>query len=296
MAPPRISLVCLAGLAHSAVAPPPATLPKYVVHIMADDLGYGDVGWRTRHTEKVETPTLDALVSEGVEIPEHYSYKMCSPSRVSTLTGRYPYHAGYYNNNGGDTEGAPIEFTLLPAHLQKAGWATHALGKWHAGWAFKRYTPTYRGFDTCLVSSGNLDGYWGSESGGHCTKDAATGDIVQFDGFDEDRAEQQQQTAREKQAQAQAQAQAQQGGSSSGGKDDDDASAASMATDLLRGVGTTLTPGAGMNWQNGTEYDTRMYTAEAQALIAAHDTAQGFYLYLAFHNVHVPIEFPRGTA
>ena len=138
------------------------------------------MGWRTKDSEKVETPTLDRLLAEGVEIPEHYSYKMCSPSRVSTLTGRYPYHAGYYNNNGGDTEGAPIEYTLLPGHLKKAGWSTHALGKWHAGWMFKRYTPTYRGFDTCLVSSGNLDGYWGSQSAGHCTKDA-TGDIVQFD-------------------------------------------------------------------------------------------------------------------
>ena len=78
----------------------------------------------------METPTLDALVSAGVEIPEHYSYKMCSPSRVSSLTGRYPYHAGYYNNNGGDDEGAPIDYTMLPGHLKKAGWKTHALGKW----------------------------------------------------------------------------------------------------------------------------------------------------------------------
>ena len=102
-----------------------ADKPKYVIHIMADDLGYGDVGWKTTKTERVETPTLDALVGAGVEIPEHYSYKMCGPSRVSTLTGRYPYHAGYYNNNGGDDEGALIDYTMLPGQLKKAGWKTH---------------------------------------------------------------------------------------------------------------------------------------------------------------------------
>ena len=181
--------------------------------IMADDLGYGDVGWRTTTTERVETPTLDRLVSEGVEIPEHYSYKMCGPSRVSTLTGRYPYHAGYYNNNGGDTEGAPIAYTMLPGHLKQAGWATHALGKWHAGWSFKNYTPTFRGFDTYLGSSGNLDGYWGSLSGVHCTRNLSTGDLERFDGFDEDWAE-------------------------AHPLGDDPKP---MAHDLLRGVGTNLT-------------------------------------------------------
>tara|TARA_B110000208_G_C11603879_1_gene371080 strand:+ start:203 stop:766 length:564 start_codon:yes stop_codon:yes gene_type:complete len=163
-----------------------SSLPRHVIHILADDLGYGDPGWKTTHTEKVETPNLDRLVAEGVELPEHYSYKMCSPSRVSTLSGRYPYHAGYYNNNGGDTEGIPIEYTLLPAQLKKAGWMTHGLGKWHAGWIFTNYTPTYRGFDTCLMSSGNLDGYWGSLSGGHCTKSNDNSSIYErFDGFDE---------------------------------------------------------------------------------------------------------------
>ena len=102
------------------------------------------------------------------------------------------------------------------------------------------------------------------------------GAIEQFDGFDEDRAERQL--------------------LENGASSDDDAPLAGAATDLLRGVGTTLTPGVGRNWANGTEYDSRMYTAEAEALIAAHDTAKGFYLYMAFHNVHVPIEFPRDTA
>ena len=80
------------------------------------------------------------------------------------------------------------------------------------------------------MSSGNLDGYWGSQSGGHCTKDAA-GDIIRFDGFDEDRAERQRQL--------------------SGGSDDDSAPAVGMATDLLRGVGETLTVPTGGSFGNG---------------------------------------------
>ena len=117
-------LACVAGvflcLKHRVEQDPPN-----IVLIFCDDLGYGDVGWKTTKTERVETPTLDALVGAGVEIPEHYSYKMCGPSRVSTLTGRYPYHAGYYNNNGGDDEGALIDYTMLPGQLKKAGWKTH---------------------------------------------------------------------------------------------------------------------------------------------------------------------------
>ena len=55
---------------------------------------------------------------------------MCSPARSSALSGRYPYHIGFYQNNGGDNEGVPLSFKMLPALLKPANWATHALGKW----------------------------------------------------------------------------------------------------------------------------------------------------------------------
>ena len=74
---------------------------------------------------------LDGLVSEGVELTDFYVYKMCAPSRASVLSGRYPFHVGYYNNNGADNEGIPLGFKLLPSLLKPQGWATHALGKWH---------------------------------------------------------------------------------------------------------------------------------------------------------------------
>ena len=56
--------------------------------------------------------------------------QMCSPARSSALSGRYPYHIGFYQNNGGDNEGVPLSFKMLPALLKPKNWATHALGKW----------------------------------------------------------------------------------------------------------------------------------------------------------------------
>jgi hypothetical protein len=126
--------------------------PIYVMHVVADDLGFDDVQWRNG---QAITPALDKLLAAGVEIPDFYVYKMCAPSRGSILSGRYPYHIGMYNNNGLQ-EGVNLNISLLPAVLQEnADWATHAFGKWHLGWFSKAYLPTRRGFDSFFGSSGN---------------------------------------------------------------------------------------------------------------------------------------------
>jgi hypothetical protein len=65
--------------------------PAYVIHVLADDLGYHDVNWRNNQTI---TPNLDKLAKAGIEIPEFYVYKFCAASRGSILSGRYPYHIG----------------------------------------------------------------------------------------------------------------------------------------------------------------------------------------------------------
>lgn len=155
----RLSAAVAAGLLLAAL--PPACA-KYVLHVVADDLGYDDVGWRNGHAI---TPTLNTLVQNGVEIPEFYTYMMCAPARGSTLSGRYPSHLGVYTKNFAEWDLEKAK--LLPAAL-KAGngartWVAHALGKWHLGWYFRNYTATYRGFDTFFGSSGNYgggEGYW----------------------------------------------------------------------------------------------------------------------------------------
>ena len=82
---------------------------------------------------------------------------MCAPSRGSVMTGRYPWHVGYYDNNGGG--GPPLGFKLLPELLAPT-YDSHALGKWHLGWLLRKYTPAWRGFKTFHGSSGNTDDYW----------------------------------------------------------------------------------------------------------------------------------------
>eukprot|EP00937_MAST-01D_sp_MAST-1D-sp2_P000113 g113.t1 len=106
------------------------TTGKYVLHVVADDLGYDDVGWRN---PQVYTPTLDGLVKDGVEIPEFNTYMMCAPARGSLMSGRYPMRLGVYTENLAEWD--LDKAVLLPAAL-KAGkgdlrWATHALGKVH---------------------------------------------------------------------------------------------------------------------------------------------------------------------
>lgn len=110
----------------------PIAHAKYVLHVVADDLGYDDVGWRNGQTL---TPNLDSLVHNGVEIPEFYTYMMCAPARGATMSGRYPMRLGVYIANLAEWDLDKAK--LLPAVLKEGTsdrmWATHALGKWHVG-------------------------------------------------------------------------------------------------------------------------------------------------------------------
>ena len=91
IAPALIATVVLLGEdSHDA------NMAKYVLHVVADDLGYDDVGWRNG---VAITPTLDALVAVGVELKEFYTYMECAPARGATMTGRYPMRLGVYTNN-----------------------------------------------------------------------------------------------------------------------------------------------------------------------------------------------------
>jgi hypothetical protein len=101
---------------------------KYVVHIVVDDLGYDDVGY---HNSRFITPTLDRLRSCGIHLSQFYAFKTCAPSRASMLAGRYPFNMGIYENADIDSFGIPTNFTLLPELFHRAGFATHAIGKWH---------------------------------------------------------------------------------------------------------------------------------------------------------------------
>lgn len=103
----------------------------------------------------MHTPTISALVREGVELHRHYAHMICTPSRSSLQTGRLPVHLITQLADPCDKAGAiPRNMTGLAEQLQRAGYATHQVGKWDAGMSTPRHTPHGRGFDTSLnVSS-----------------------------------------------------------------------------------------------------------------------------------------------
>jgi len=117
-----------------------------VVVIYADDLGWGDLG--CFGADDLDTPALDALCASGVRLPQWYSSSpVCSPSRASLLTGRYPARAGVDAILGGarTTAGLPPQATLA-SRLRERGYATGVFGKWHLG-ADAASGPLERGFD-----------------------------------------------------------------------------------------------------------------------------------------------------
>jgi arylsulfatase A-like enzyme len=118
-----------------------------VVVLYADDLGWGDVG--CFGADDLKTPHLDDLSASGARLPNWYSNSpVCSPSRASLLTGRYPAHAGVEAILGGSrhTVGLPDQPTIA-SELRDRDYSTAIIGKWHLG-VEPSYAPVHRGFDT----------------------------------------------------------------------------------------------------------------------------------------------------
>ncbi|MGE3807175.1 MAG: sulfatase-like hydrolase/transferase [Gemmataceae bacterium] len=131
-----------------------------IIVILADDLGWSDVGFNG--CREIPTPNLDALAKSGVRLQAGYaSHPYCSPSRAGLLSGRYSQRFGHECNPGfNKTDGLPLEETLLPAVLKQHGYATAAIGKWHLG-DDPKFWPTERGFDFWYGFSGGGMSYWG---------------------------------------------------------------------------------------------------------------------------------------
>ena len=142
-----------------------ATQPN-IVHIVADDLGWKDVGFNG--CTDIKTPNIDALAAGGAKLSHFYVQPMCTPTRAALMTGRYPFRYGLQtavipsvSSYGLDTE----EF-LMPQCLKDAGYKTAIIGKWHLGHADKKWWPKQRGFDYQYGAMiGELDYFTHSEHG-----------------------------------------------------------------------------------------------------------------------------------
>lgn len=120
-----------------------------IVFLLADDLGYGDLGCFGQ--TKIRTPNLDRMAAEGVRLTQHYSGNaVCAPSRCVLMTGLHPGHAFIRNNKSVPPEGQyplPTETVTLAKLLKQAGYATGGFGKWGLGPPASHSTPARQGFD-----------------------------------------------------------------------------------------------------------------------------------------------------
>lgn len=137
----------LAPLIVLLLAPLGFAASPNIVYILADDLGYNDVGFNGG--KEIKTPALDALAASGARLERYYVQPVCSPTRAALMTGRYPMRLGLQVGviRPWAKYGLPIEERMLPQALHDAGYTTIILGKWHLGSFDKAYFPTARGFD-----------------------------------------------------------------------------------------------------------------------------------------------------
>jgi arylsulfatase A-like enzyme len=135
-----------------------------IVFILADDLGYADLGF---HGSEIRTPHIDRLAAEGLELTRSYTQPQCTPTRVAFLTGCYPYRFGLHEHIIApfSREGLPKDTPTIAERLRTLGYYTAAIGKWHVGEARKSYLPNQRGFDHFFGCNGGSISYWNYRSG-----------------------------------------------------------------------------------------------------------------------------------
>ncbi|MEI6467011.1 MAG: sulfatase [Verrucomicrobiota bacterium] len=136
-----------------------------IIFILADDLGYTDVG--CFGSKYYETPNIDRLAAQGTRFTSFHQHQNCTPTRAALMSGQYSVRTGMYTVGGIDrfdwskrplrpvdnVTNLPLDRTLLPAALKAAGYATGMFGKWHIGQQ-GNYLPGKRGFDEAIVSMG----------------------------------------------------------------------------------------------------------------------------------------------
>lgn len=157
------TLSCMAKNDFSNSTRRPTRQP-HIIFIVADDLGWNDVGW---HNPSMLTPNLDRLAKNGVILNSSYVQPICTPSRSSFLSGYFPIHTGLQHGviHGSQPNCLPTNLTLLPQQMKRLGYSTHMAGKWHLGFCNWKCTPTFRGFDSFVGFYNGAEGYFNHSQG-----------------------------------------------------------------------------------------------------------------------------------
>lgn len=143
-------LACMAGLFASDLLAQASKAGKpNIIFILADDLGYGDVGFNGQ--KYIKTPNIDRLAKEGMLFSQFYAgTSVCAPSRSSLLSGQHTGHTYIRGNKSVEPEGQqpiPDSVITLAEVMKKAGYSTGAFGKWGLGPVGSEGDPNIQGFD-----------------------------------------------------------------------------------------------------------------------------------------------------
>ena len=176
---PKLALVCLALVAIAArpaagQTTRPAPRPNIVL-ILADDLGYSDVGC---FGSEIATPNLDSVAAHGVSLTRFYNQSRCCPTRAALLTGRYPHQVGVgamiddyaaaarrAAHSPAYTDHLSADSPTMAELLRAAGYRTLMCGKWHLGYEPDQW-PVRRGFDRSFVQIKGAMNYFGGPTTG----------------------------------------------------------------------------------------------------------------------------------
>ncbi len=144
-------VIVVASLAQAADRP-------NVLVIMADDLGYHDLGFQG--SEHIKTPNIDQLAAQGMRFTDgHVAASVCSPSRAGFITGRYQQRFGHEGNAPPHAKGMDVNERTIANAFKALGYRTAVFGKWHLG-DTPEFHPNVRGFDEFYGLLGGGRNYW----------------------------------------------------------------------------------------------------------------------------------------
>ena len=153
--------------AHSETSSEHNSSRPNVIIILADDLGWGDVGF---NGSDIETPNLDRLASEGLRLERFYTTPFCSPTRAALMTGRDPMKLGmaYSVMMPWENGGVSLDEHFMSENFKAAGYNTALVGKWHLGHTIQQHVPNARGFDMFYGHMNTQVSYFDHQvAGGH---------------------------------------------------------------------------------------------------------------------------------